>query len=65
LVTGKDSNVSTDFGRFMITNRSNNYVFTSDDYNGIGYFNANNDFVVEYYDASKNTIVKKVFTMAK
>jgi hypothetical protein len=65
LVAGTDSDVQTDFGRFIITNRSNNYVFTSDDYNGIGYFNANNDFVVEYYDAAKNEIVKKVFTLSQ
>ncbi|WP_417889800.1 hypothetical protein [Xanthomarina gelatinilytica] len=53
------------YGHGMSTSRANNYVFSSKDYNGIGYFDANNNFIVEYYDADSNTIVKKVFKMTR
>lgn len=65
LVSEVVSNSETDFGKVMTTSRSNNYVFKSNDYNGIGYFDSNNNFVVEYFDTSKNAIVKKVFTLNK
>jgi hypothetical protein len=63
------SEVGADFGmkygHGMRTSRANNYVFTSNDYNGIGYFDTNNNFIVEYYDAENNAIVKKVFKTTK
>ncbi|HLV39547.1 hypothetical protein [Xanthomarina sp.] len=65
MVSELASDSEMDFGNILRTSRANNYYFTSNDYNGIGYFDTNNNFVIEYYDASKNAIVKKVFTMAK
>ncbi|GGG48143.1 hypothetical protein [Bizionia arctica] len=63
LITGSDA--QPNFGNCIITNRANNYIFTSDNYNGIGYFDANSNFVVEYYDTSKKATSKKIFTLAK
>ncbi|MCX7549548.1 hypothetical protein [Xanthomarina sp. F2636L] len=65
LVSEIGSTTKDNYGHVMNTSRSNNYVFKSTDYNGIGYFDSNNNFIVEYYDADSNTIVKKVFTLSK
>ncbi|MCX7548426.1 hypothetical protein OS188_10735 [Xanthomarina sp. F1114] len=65
LVSQVVSNSETEFGKAINTSRSNNYVFKSNNYNGIGYFDSNNNFIIEYYDTSKNAIVKKVFTLKK
>lgn len=37
------------------------YIITGDEFNGIGYFNKSNDFVVEYYDNVSNDVGYAVF----
>ncbi|MFL0352564.1 hypothetical protein [Xanthomarina sp. GH4-25] len=59
------TDVQTDYGHVLNTSRNNNYVFTSSDYNGVGYFDANNNFIVEYYDVNSKSVIKKTFTIAK
>lgn len=65
LVSAVNSDLLTDFGHVINTSRSNNYVFKSKDYSGVGYFDSNNNFVIEYYDVNKNSVVKEIFTLTR
>lgn|SRR5690554_652704 len=65
LVSELASDSEMNFGNVLRTSRANNYYFVSDDYTGIGHFDSNNNFVIEYYDASKEAIVRKVFNLNK
>ncbi|MEO8932708.1 MAG: hypothetical protein ABI295_00245, partial [Xanthomarina sp.] len=65
IVSELATDAEMDYGNIMRTSRPNNYFFTSNDYNGIGYFDSNSNFVVEYYDIAKNAIVKRIYTLAK
>ncbi|HMC02022.1 MAG TPA: hypothetical protein VKN14_13375 [Flavobacteriaceae bacterium] len=51
------------FGHAIRASRNNNYLYKSDDYTGIGYFDDQGNFVVEYYDKDSNGLVKKEFIL--
>lgn len=42
-------------------NNSNRYLFKSDKLTGVGYFNAEGNFVIEYYDPEKDALVTKTY----
>lgn len=45
-----------------IKSKNNNfYIVKGADFNGVGYFNKHNDFVVEYYNAKTNTTEFAIF----
>lgn len=52
-------------GQVYRTGASNNYLYQSNDFNGVGYFDDDRNFIVEYYDVEKKSIVKKVFVLKK
>ncbi|MDG3582107.1 hypothetical protein [Galbibacter pacificus] len=41
---------------------SNDFIVETEKGNGIGYFDSNANFVIEYYDKDQNKIVKRVYT---
>ncbi|TCP28400.1 hypothetical protein EV195_101576 [Tenacibaculum skagerrakense] len=41
------------------------YIVTGNDFNGVGYFNSNNDFVLEYYDKLKGDTEYAIFESFK
>ena len=45
-------------GRAIQLNNSNNYLITTDNYSGVGYFNAEGNFVVKYYDKTNDDVVE-------
>ncbi len=49
------------FGKARLTSVSRFYLIESDGHNGIGYFNKDGSFVVEYYDPMKNKMVVKEY----
>lgn len=49
----------------LITNKIGQYLINSENYAGMGYFNANNDFVIEYYDKNSDSIKTKIYNIAK
>ena len=49
------------FGTARLTQNNKVYVITMKDYSGVGYFNLENDFVIEYYDKDKGTMQKRSF----
>lgn len=48
-------------GKARLTSVSRFYLIETDGHNGIGYFNENGTFVVEYYDPIKNIMVVKEY----
>jgi len=42
-----------------------NFIVETENGNGIGYFDANGDFVVEYYDKNTNELIKRVYSSKK
>lgn len=49
----------------LSTHKVGNYLINSEDYAGIGYFNSENDFVIEYYDKNSDSIKIKTYNIAK
>lgn len=41
------------------------YIFNNKDYSGIGYFDQDESFVVEYYDNNSNTLITKKYLTIK
>ncbi|KJD32878.1 hypothetical protein PK35_07825 [Tamlana nanhaiensis] len=41
-----------------------NYLIDHENYAGIGYFNPNGDFVIQYYDKNTDKIVTKTYTIS-
>lgn len=65
IVSEFDNNSNMSLGQVYRTSAKNNYLYKSSDYNGVGYFDNNGNFIVEYYDAEKKGMVKKVFLLEK
>ena len=60
----KDQKASSNenvLGKARLTSVSRFYLIETDGHNGIGYFNKNGSFVVEYYDPIKNKMVVKEY----
>ncbi|TYC09168.1 hypothetical protein ES677_13475 [Bizionia gelidisalsuginis] len=49
------------FGTARRTQNDEIYVITMNDYSGVGYFNQNNDFVIEYFDKDKGLMQQRSF----
>ncbi|MGB1309235.1 MAG: hypothetical protein ACPG6B_10010 [Oceanihabitans sp.] len=41
------------------------YIFTTDNYTGVGYFDKNKTFVIEYYDGESDGLITKEFKITK
>ncbi|MBQ0767678.1 MAG: hypothetical protein KBT58_00190 [Bizionia sp.] len=53
------------FGTARRTQNNKVYVITMSDYSGVGYFNPENDFVIEYYDSDKGIMQQRSFKQTK
>ena len=50
------------YGNARLTSINGYYLINMSDSSGIGYFNKDGDFVIEYYDKEKDKMVTKTFT---
>ncbi|NJX15111.1 hypothetical protein [Tamlana crocina] len=57
-----DNNQFVEIGSAWTTQSGGNYIISGEVQNGIGYFNKNGDFVIEYYDETSNQIKTKIYT---
>ena len=58
-----DSNDSV-YGNARLTSANRYYLLKTNDYSGIGYFNADGSFVVEYYDETLDAMVVRTFEIS-
>lgn len=65
LVSTENKQNPNDFGNIVRFNRENHYLFRNADTIGIGYFNPQGNFVIEYYDKKTGELVSQEFTEIK
>lgn len=61
VVSFDNENEDVIFGKARLTSSNRYYLLKTNDYSGIGYFNADGDFVVEYYDETLDAMVVQTF----
>ncbi|ULC58223.1 hypothetical protein MBM09_09860 [Flaviramulus sp. BrNp1-15] len=61
----KDKEKFVNVGRALTTGAKGNYIISGEAYNGIGYFNTDGNFVIEYYNNDTDTIEVKVYERNK
>lgn len=59
----KVNNKNMPYGTARRTQNKDIYVITTKHYSGVGYFNQNNDFIIEYYDKDKKMIQQQSLTL--
>lgn len=59
---GEDATV---YGNARLTSLNGYYLLNADNFSGIGYFNSEGNFVVEYYDETLNAMVIQEFEESK
>ncbi len=62
-VMAKDSN--NEYGKAVKSIKSNKYGFKTADFSGVGYFDSNGNFVIDYYDRATDKLVTKKFVSIK
>lgn len=63
-VTAKSS--KKNFGTaFRSSLNDNYYIFNNSDYSGVGYFDKNGNFIIEYYDTDSNSLMTTKFMTVK
>lgn len=65
VIMTSDGSEDSLFGNARLTSNNAYYLLNTDDYSGIGYFNAEGDFVVEYYDETLKAMVVQTFGQSK
>ena len=65
LVSSEHKQNPNDFGNIVRFNRENHYLFRNADNIGIGYFNPQGNFVIEYYDKKSGELVSQEFLEIK
>jgi hypothetical protein len=65
LVSTENKQNPNDFGNIVRFNRENHYLFRNADTIGIGYFNPEGNFVIEYYDKKTGELVSQEFMEIK
>lgn len=53
------------YGNARLTSQNRYYILNTDTYSGLGYFNSQGDFVVEYYDDNLDAMVIKTFSSSE
>ena len=54
-----------DFGNIVKFNRKNHYLFHNAETTGIGYFNSEENFIIEYYDKKSGELVSRELMLVK
>lgn len=65
VIMTSNGNEDSIFGNARLTSNKEYYLLSTNEYSGIGYFNVEGDFVVEYYDESLQAMVVKTFGQSK
>ncbi|MGM5471079.1 hypothetical protein ACS386_12440 [Flavobacteriaceae bacterium LMO-SS05] len=65
LVSSENKQNPNDFGSIVRFNKENHYLFRNADTIGIGYFNTEGNFVIEYYDKKSGELVSQEFMEIK
>lgn len=65
LVSSENKENSNIFGNIERFNKENHYLFHNAETTGIGYFNTEGNFIVEYYDKKSGELVSKEFMAIK
>lgn len=65
LVSTENKQNPNDFGNIIRFNKENHYLFRNADTFGIGYFNPQGNFVIEYYDKKTGELVSQEFMEIK
>jgi hypothetical protein len=61
LITYRLKSKDINSARAIMSNNKNYYIVSGADFNGIGYFDTNRNFVIEYFDEKSNTLEVAVF----
>ncbi|OIQ21213.1 hypothetical protein [Lacinutrix sp. MedPE-SW] len=61
VMTTNDGTKDVVYGTARKSSNGQFYLFDSKGYNGVGYFDNNENFVIEYYDTKLNKVVNKSF----
>ena len=59
----ENNDTPNNFGNIVKFNRENHYLFQNDNDTGIGYFNEDGSFTIEYYDSDTGTITRQEFLL--
>jgi hypothetical protein len=65
LVSSDNKENSNSFGNIERFNKENHYLFRNAETTGIGYFNNEGNFIIEYYDKKSGELVSKEFMSIK
>ena len=57
------SNKGTPFANIYRSSTDNHYIFESKNRSGIGYFDAQGNFILEYYDGKSKVLKKRVYVL--
>lgn len=61
LVSTENKQNPNDFGNIVRFNKDNHYLFHNAETTGIGYFNPDGNFIIEYYDKRSGELVSQEF----
>ncbi|MFD2823558.1 hypothetical protein ACFS5M_07750 [Lacinutrix iliipiscaria] len=65
IVTIKKGDSDITFGKARYSVKNMSYIFTTDKFTGVGYFDKHKTFVIEYYDGESDGLVTKEFKITK
>ena len=65
VVSIKEGDEDVYFGKARYSKRHSNYIISTTNYTGVGYFEKDGSFVIEYYDGKSDGIVTKEFKITK
>lgn len=64
-VLEKDHETPNNYGQLIKFNRENHYLFKNGNDTGIGYFNDDGSFTIEYYDKKTKTVTSQEFILVE
>jgi len=65
IVSVKKGDKRMPFGKARYSARNMSYIVTTDEYTGVGYFDKEKTFVIEYYDGESDGLITKEFKVTK
>lgn len=65
LITTDANDNTLNIGNAIRASRENHYLFRDENRTGVGYFNKEGNFAVEYYNPNTGTLEKEVFILVK
>ncbi|QRM90210.1 hypothetical protein FG167_13515 [Lacinutrix sp. WUR7] len=65
IVSVKNGDKKTPFGNARYSDRNRSYIVTTEEYTGVGYFDKDKTFVIEYYDGESDGLITQEFKITK